>query len=185
MQKGAEAVHAANPDVLVILSGLNFDKDLSFLRREPPSLTFSGKLVFEIHRYSFTDTKSWETKQPQSSLRTTELDFDWALWTLVWKLLFEKELLDSMSSMGFWTGIGVKSETQASCKGSLPSISFQGPGYNESRSHKVIFHPMTGLCVRKISLLQPLELGPCSEADGWDLSNQNTDIEILLLPASR
>lgn len=26
---------------------------------------------------------------------------------------------------------------------------------------------MTGLCVRRVSLFQPLELGPCSESDPW------------------
>ena len=62
MQKGAEAVHSANPDVLVILSGLNFDTDLSFLSNHGPvNLTFPGKLVFEVHWYSFSDGDAWET----------------------------------------------------------------------------------------------------------------------------
>jgi hypothetical protein len=60
MQKGAEAVHSANPDVIVILSGLNYDKDLSFLRNRPMNLTFSGKIVFEVHWYSFTDGEAWK-----------------------------------------------------------------------------------------------------------------------------
>jgi len=64
MVKGAEAAHAANPDVLVILSGLNFDTDLSFLRDRPVSLTFKGKLVFEVHRYGFTDGGAWADGNP-------------------------------------------------------------------------------------------------------------------------
>lgn len=64
MQKGAEAVHSANPNVLVILSGLNYDKDLSFLRNQPVKLTFSGKLVFEIHWYGFTDGQAWKNGNP-------------------------------------------------------------------------------------------------------------------------
>jgi hypothetical protein len=60
MQKGAEAVHSANPDVLVILSGLSYDTNLSFLRSQPVNLTFNGKLVFEAHRYGFTDDKTWK-----------------------------------------------------------------------------------------------------------------------------
>ncbi|CAL5332867.1 unnamed protein product [Camellia sinensis] len=51
--KGAEVVHAVNPDVLVILSRLSFDKDLSFLLNYPMNLTFTGKLVFEVHWYGF------------------------------------------------------------------------------------------------------------------------------------
>lgn len=129
MQKGAEAVHAANPNVLVILSGLSFDKDLSFLHERPVNLTFSGKLVYEIHRYGFTDGDTWSGDNPNQACGVVlndmvskgtfvleqgyplfvsefgvdqrgtnvndnryfncflglaaELDFDWALWTLV------------------------------------------------------------------------------------------------------
>ncbi|GJX33038.1 glycosyl hydrolase 5 family protein-like protein [Tanacetum coccineum] len=64
MQKGAEAVHAANPNVLVILSGLSYDKDLSFIQTQPVSLTFSNKLVFEVHWYGFSDSEDWETGNP-------------------------------------------------------------------------------------------------------------------------
>lgn len=64
MQRGAEAVHSANPDVLVILSGLNFDKDLSFIHIQPLELTFTEKIVFEMHWYSFTDGMAWESGNP-------------------------------------------------------------------------------------------------------------------------
>ncbi len=60
MPKGAEAVHSANPNVLVILSGLNYDTDLSFLQNRTVKLTFTGKLVFEVHRYGFTDGDTWK-----------------------------------------------------------------------------------------------------------------------------
>ncbi|CAL5438425.1 unnamed protein product [Camellia sinensis] len=59
MQKGAEVVHAINPNVLVILSELTFDKDLSFLIKRPVSLSFAGKLVFEVHWYGFSDGLPW------------------------------------------------------------------------------------------------------------------------------
>ncbi|KAK9063471.1 hypothetical protein SSX86_017341 [Deinandra increscens subsp. villosa] len=61
MEKGAERVHAVNPSVLVIISGLNYDLDLSFLQTNPLSLSFSGKLVFEIHWYGFSDGNDWVT----------------------------------------------------------------------------------------------------------------------------
>ncbi|KAL6851459.1 hypothetical protein ACP4OV_020392 [Aristida adscensionis] len=59
MQRGAEAVHSANPRVLVILSGLSFDNDLAFLRRRPPRLSFAGKAAFEVHWYSFSNPHEW------------------------------------------------------------------------------------------------------------------------------
>ncbi len=59
MQLGAEVVHAANPGVLVILSGLNFDNTLDFLVPNQIQLTFTGKLVFEQHWYGFSDDGNW------------------------------------------------------------------------------------------------------------------------------
>ncbi|KAJ4888331.1 Cellulase (glycosyl hydrolase family 5) protein [Raphanus sativus] len=67
MQQGAEAVHGANPNVLIILSGLTYDTDLSFVRSRPVNLTFSGKLVFEIHQYSIPYTKIWSSKNPNDA----------------------------------------------------------------------------------------------------------------------
>lgn len=64
MQKGAEAIHAANPNVLVILSGLSYDKDLSFIQNQPVTLSFSNKLVFEIHWYGFSNSEEWKTGNP-------------------------------------------------------------------------------------------------------------------------
>ena len=55
MLDGAEAVHIANPKVLVILSWLSYDTDLSFHRNQSVNLTFTRKLVFEVHRYGVTD----------------------------------------------------------------------------------------------------------------------------------
>ncbi|XP_020246733.1 uncharacterized protein LOC109824525, partial [Asparagus officinalis] len=60
MQMGAEAVHGANPDILVILSGLSFSTDLSFLSTQKVQLTFTDKLVHELHWYSFTDGRAWD-----------------------------------------------------------------------------------------------------------------------------
>lgn len=60
MQMGAEAVHSMNPTVLVILSGLDYDKTLTFLYDKQVELTFKGKLVFELHWYGFSDGGDWE-----------------------------------------------------------------------------------------------------------------------------
>ncbi|XP_073006507.1 glycosyl hydrolase 5 family protein-like [Typha latifolia] len=60
MQKGAEAVHAANPNLLVILSGLDYDKDLGFLHNNKMNLSFTGKVVFELHWYGFSDGGDWK-----------------------------------------------------------------------------------------------------------------------------
>lgn len=60
MQEGASTVHSANPKVLVIVSGLKYDTDLSFIRDRPFIVPLLKKLVFEMHWYSFSDLKSWK-----------------------------------------------------------------------------------------------------------------------------
>uniref|UniRef100_A0A0E0DF98 Glycoside hydrolase family 5 domain-containing protein n=1 Tax=Oryza meridionalis TaxID=40149 RepID=A0A0E0DF98_9ORYZ len=59
MQRGAEAVHAANPRVVVILSGLSFDNDLAFLNSRQVNVSFAGKVAFEVHWYGFSDGQAW------------------------------------------------------------------------------------------------------------------------------
>ncbi|KAM7250351.1 hypothetical protein ACFE04_022234 [Oxalis oulophora] len=59
MVRGAEAVHKANPNLLVIMSGLNSGTSFAHLQGGVPKLSFNGKLVFEVHRYSFTDGDKW------------------------------------------------------------------------------------------------------------------------------
>lgn len=63
MQRGAEAVHAANPRALVIMGGLGYGYDLSFLATRQVGVTFlaENKLVFEAHWYSFSDARAWES----------------------------------------------------------------------------------------------------------------------------
>ncbi|XP_043687894.1 glycosyl hydrolase 5 family protein-like [Telopea speciosissima] len=64
MQKGAEVVHDANPNVLVILSGHDFDKNLGMLKNQPVHVSFKEKLVFEVHWYSFATTDGWRNGNP-------------------------------------------------------------------------------------------------------------------------
>lgn len=61
--EGARVVHKRNPHVLVFVSGLNFDLDLSFLQKRPLALDLDNKLVYEIHWYSFSqDQNMWKTQ---------------------------------------------------------------------------------------------------------------------------
>lgn len=64
-RRGATTVHNTNPNVLVLVSGLNYDLDFSSLKSKPLGLddTLSNKLVYETHRYSFTDGRGkWESQ---------------------------------------------------------------------------------------------------------------------------
>ncbi|XP_042519107.1 glycosyl hydrolase 5 family protein-like [Macadamia integrifolia] len=64
MQKGAEVVHDANPNILVLISGNDFDKDLGMLKNQPFNVSFKEKLVFEVHWYSFAATDAWMHGNP-------------------------------------------------------------------------------------------------------------------------
>ena len=54
MSQGAMAVHQKNPHVIVVISGLNYDTELEFLRRHPLKLDIGNKLAFETHLYSWS-----------------------------------------------------------------------------------------------------------------------------------
>ncbi|CAM8993590.1 unnamed protein product [Rhodiola kirilowii] len=54
MQEGAKIISRANPNVLVIASGLRYDSTLGFLRNLSLRIDLPHKLVYEVHRYAFT-----------------------------------------------------------------------------------------------------------------------------------
>ncbi|KAE8698959.1 Cytochrome P450 86A2 [Hibiscus syriacus] len=194
MQNGAEAVHSANPDVLVILSGFDFDRDLSFIKTQPVKLTFSGKLVFEAHWYGFSDgPQTWVTGNPNEEPMSmaianrylncflgvaAELDLDWALWTLTGSYYVREGVVGLNEYYGPWIIIGVHPGIRASYKefqlSKLLSGVSQRPGLSEVKPHKVIFHPLTGLCITRKSFDHRLRLGPCTNSYAWSYSPHKT-----------
>ncbi|RVW71967.1 hypothetical protein CK203_052528 [Vitis vinifera] len=166
MQKGAEAVHSANPDVLVIISGLSDGTDLSFLLNQQLELTFTGKLVLEMHWDGLRAGRAGETSNPNKlgvddnrNLNcffglAAELDFDWALWTVE-----ETNGLMNWNSSVFQRISALQSP-------------LQGPDVSRVRPHKIILHPPTGLCILWESWTEPLKLGPCTKSDAWGYTPQ-------------
>nr|KYP51267.1 Endoglucanase [Cajanus cajan] len=58
--QGAKTIHEISPDFLVVISGISFDNDLSFLKNKALGLNFTNKIVYESHIYSFSgDSKKW------------------------------------------------------------------------------------------------------------------------------
>ncbi|XP_022145907.1 uncharacterized protein LOC111015255 [Momordica charantia] len=64
MSQGAKFIHQNNPNALVVVSGLSYDTDLSFLKNRSMGFNLDNKLVFEAHLYSFTNimSDSWTSK---------------------------------------------------------------------------------------------------------------------------
>ncbi|XP_010261410.1 PREDICTED: uncharacterized protein LOC104600255 [Nelumbo nucifera] len=79
IQLGARKIHKMNPDLLVIVSGLSYDTDLSFLGRKSLGVNFNNKLVYEAHWYSFSDDRrQWEMQQPSPVCANAIRRFDGA-----------------------------------------------------------------------------------------------------------
>uniref|UniRef100_A0A7N1A395 Glycoside hydrolase family 5 domain-containing protein n=1 Tax=Kalanchoe fedtschenkoi TaxID=63787 RepID=A0A7N1A395_KALFE len=66
MHQGAQTIHAAKPNALVLVSGLNYDTDFGFMRNVEFGTQWDTKLVFEFHWYAFSQSNSQDnwTKQP-------------------------------------------------------------------------------------------------------------------------
>lgn len=74
--QGVTTIHNINPNVLVIVSGLNFDNDLRCLKEKPLNVsTLDNKLVFEVHLYSFSgDQESKFINQPLNNICANIID---------------------------------------------------------------------------------------------------------------
>ncbi|XP_071720753.1 glycosyl hydrolase 5 family protein-like [Rutidosis leptorrhynchoides] len=69
-RRGAKTIHNANPNVLVIISGLNYDLDFSALKHEPLGLddALSNKVVYESHRYTWSSGRDKWLRQPLNQI---------------------------------------------------------------------------------------------------------------------
>ncbi|KAJ7944981.1 Endoglucanase [Quillaja saponaria] len=75
VSEGARTIHKNNPKLLVLISGLNYDSDFSYLKKKPLDLEDLGnKLVYETHLYSFTaGAGSTWTAQPVNRVCATTI----------------------------------------------------------------------------------------------------------------
>ncbi|XP_059318807.1 glycosyl hydrolase 5 family protein-like [Lycium ferocissimum] len=70
--KGAKTIHRANPNLLIIISGLDYDIDFTFLKEKPLNLNMRNKIVYETHRYAFTEGQAnWFLTQPLNKVCDT------------------------------------------------------------------------------------------------------------------
>ncbi|KAJ9671656.1 hypothetical protein PVL29_025388 [Vitis rotundifolia] len=189
MQKGAEVVHSANPDILVIISGLSDGTDLSFLLNQQLELKFTGKLVLEMLWHGLRAGRARETSNPNKvcgRVVDSIMRRGGVLLQQGWPLMFVSELgLDDNRNLNFFFGLAAELDfdwalrTVEETNGlmnwnssffqriSALQSPLQGPNVSQVRPHKIIFHPSTGLCILLESWAKPLKLGPCTESDAW------------------
>ncbi|XP_002284895.1 glycosyl hydrolase 5 family protein [Vitis vinifera] len=194
MQKGAEAVHSANPDVLVIISGLSDGTDLSFLLNQQLELTFTGKLVLEMHWHGSRVGRAGETSNPNKvcgRVVDSIMRRGGVLLQQGWPLMFVSELgVDDNRHLNCFFGLAAELDfdwalwTLEETNGlmnwnssffqriSALQSPLQGPDVSRVRRHKIIFHPSTGLCILRESGSEPLKLGPCTKSEAWGYTPQ-------------
>ncbi|KAF3535767.1 hypothetical protein F2Q69_00024472 [Brassica cretica] len=201
MQQGAEAVHKANPNVLVILSGLTYDTDLSFVRSRPVTLTFSGKLVFEIHQYYIPYTNIWSSKNPNDACGDIlKILDDGVGFNLREFPVFLSEFgidvrgvsVVQNRDFGCLLGWAVENDVDWSIwalagsyyirESVVGMIDYYGVLDSDwirpdpqPKVNNLVFHPLSGLCMLQ-SFLDPIKvtLGRCNESQLWNYSTDNT-----------
>ncbi|XP_030545071.1 glycosyl hydrolase 5 family protein-like [Rhodamnia argentea] len=220
MERGAEVVHSANPHVLIIVSGLYYDTDLWFLGRIPMKVSFTRKLVFELHWYASSSGVIWEdgnanelckdaTDQVMSKAgfilnqgmplfvsefggelggqnvnddryfncffaAAAKLDFDWALWTIVGSYYLRKGIVGMDEPFGVLDK-DFSGPRNASFLQRISALQAPFQGATSSKpTHRILFHPLTGLCVQRKQDQGQLQLGPCREPEAWTHTHCHT-----------
>lgn len=70
--QGASAIHSANPDLLIIIGGLSYDVDLSFLYSSPlDTSAWPQKVVYEFHLYTWSHSETFSKPQDPSAEATS------------------------------------------------------------------------------------------------------------------
>ncbi|KAM3753995.1 hypothetical protein ACB098_03G134700 [Castanea mollissima] len=179
MEKAAEAVHSANPDVLVIISGLSNGNDLSFLRNQQVNLTFTRKLAYEVHWNGLSDAKAWESgnqnevckREADNFMRLSGflLDQGWPLLVSEFGMDLRGTNVNDNRYMNCFIGVVAELDLDWSLRTLVGR-----PGLPEDNLHNVIFHPVTGLCVLRESIYLPLKLGTCNKSEAWSYLPRRT-----------
>lgn len=58
VERGVKTIHRGNQNLLVLVSGLDYDVDFRFLKTKPLRVNIGNKLVYETHRYGFTEQQA-------------------------------------------------------------------------------------------------------------------------------
>ncbi|CAK8540689.1 unnamed protein product [Lathyrus sativus] len=192
MSQGATAVHNANPDVLVFVSGLSYDTDLSFLKTNPLNTNIGNKLVYEVHSYAWSSgsRSDWIQKplnQKCANVMNGLNDKAGFLMSgsnpsalVMTEFGMNMEALDNMNQRfmscimaylvgndldwALWAAQEFPQRFQLLHKKLLEANS------NSSKSY-IMYHPLSGQCVR-VSNNDKLELGECEGPNKWNQEGQ-------------
>ncbi|KAG6592301.1 hypothetical protein SDJN03_14647, partial [Cucurbita argyrosperma subsp. sororia] len=198
--QGVTTIHNINLNVLVIVSGLNFDNDLRCLKEKPLNVsTLDNKLVFEVHLYSFSgDPESKFINQPLNNICANIINgfVDHAEFVREGPNpfpLFVSEYGEGQAGPAETFGVLDSNWTQIKNpnfvqKFQLLQTMLQDPNSNASFSY-VIYHPQSGQCIQVSNDNKDIFMGNCSISSRWTHDNDSTPIRMsstgLCLKTSR
>ncbi|XP_010026595.2 glycosyl hydrolase 5 family protein [Eucalyptus grandis] len=103
-----------------------------------------------------------------------KLDFDWALWTIVGSYYLRKGIVGMEETFGVlnkdFSGPRNASFLQRISALQAP---FQG-ATSSSPTRRILFHPLTGLCIQRKREQEQLQLGACNESEAWTHTRHHT-----------
>ncbi|XP_054778448.1 glycosyl hydrolase 5 family protein-like [Prosopis cineraria] len=160
MSHAARAIHKANPQVLVVISGLNYDTELQFLRKKALNLDIDYRAGFVttgenavpliFTEFGFDQTGGSEEDLKFLTCIQTYLagrDMDWALWTLQGSYYMREERVDVEDTFGVldssWNQLKNPNLTQML---QLLQRTNQDRG-SKLPQHSILYHPLSGQCV--------------------------------------
>ncbi|KAK3416688.1 hypothetical protein EUGRSUZ_H02460 [Eucalyptus grandis] len=103
-----------------------------------------------------------------------KLDFDWALWTIVGSYYLRKGIVGMDETFGVlnkdFSGPRNASFLQRISALQAP---FQG-ATSSNPTRRILFHPLTGLCIQRKPEQEQLQLGACNESEAWTHTHHHT-----------
>ncbi|KAJ1401557.1 Ricin B-like lectin [Sesbania bispinosa] len=165
MSEGATTVHKENPNVLVFLSGFNYDTDLSFLKTRPIDVDIGNKLVCEVHSYAWSAGSRTEwIEQPVNKKCAKVINGSNERAGFPMSGMNPRPLV--MSEFGIdMTKRDEKNHRFLSCMFQLVQKKLLDPSSNFIKSY-IIYHPLSGQCVR-VNKNNELELDNCERQSRW------------------
>ncbi|XP_027905812.1 glycosyl hydrolase 5 family protein-like [Vigna unguiculata] len=169
MSQGAVVIHKTNPNVLVLISGLNYDTELQFLRRKPLNID----LEFGFNKAG----SSVEDNKFLTCLQTYLLgkDLDWGLRAFQGTYYLKKDQVQGDESFGVmdetWHNLRYPNFTD---KFRLLQRKNLEPNSNASIVN-ILYQPLSGQCAQ-VNDKNEVELGSCETKNKWVRGEDTTKI---------
>ncbi|XP_045800301.1 glycosyl hydrolase 5 family protein-like isoform X3 [Trifolium pratense] len=153
MSQAALAIHKSNPNVLVVISGLNYDTELQFLRNKPLNIDLGS---------SVADDRFLTCLQTY----LVGNDLDWGLWAFQGGYYVNVDKVPVNETFGVlddtWLKLRYPNFTN---KFQLLQRKNQDPTSKLPNAY-ILYHPLSGNCAQ-VNNNNELEIGSCANQNKW------------------